>query len=160
MPYHKEWKRVVLITTLIAGVLCLNYFTLYRMTYEHAFYRVLSYVPLILGSFWFGIRGALTIAIGMILLFFPYGMAHWHGFSLEDFHEILEGALYLAIALILGVLVERERKKHRALVEAESLAAVGRAVSEVAHDMKTPLMAIGGFAAQVDRALEGEDPKR
>jgi two-component system sensor histidine kinase HydH len=160
MPYHEEWKRVVLITTLIAGVLCLNYFTLYRMTYEHAFYRVLSYIPLILGSFWFGIKGAVTIAIGMILLFLPYGMVHWHGFSLEDFHEIMEGVLYFCIAFILGVLIERERKKQRALVEAESLAAVGRTVLELAHDMKTPLMAIGGFATQISRALDRDDPKQ
>lgn len=160
MAYHEDWKRVALITTLVAGVLCLNYFTFYRMTYEHAFYRVLSYIPLILGSFWFGIKGAIAIAMAMILLFFPYVMVHWHGFSLEDFHEILEGCLYLAIALILGVLVERERKKHRALVRAESLAAVGRAVLELAHDMKTPLMAIGGFTTQISRALDGDDPKQ
>jgi len=30
MPYHEDWKRVALITTLVAGVLCLNYFTFYR----------------------------------------------------------------------------------------------------------------------------------
>ena len=158
MPYHEEWRRVVLITTLIAAVFCLNYFTFYHMTYEHAFYRVLCYVPLILGSFWFGIKGAIAIAMAMVLLFFPYVMVHWHGFSLEDFHEILEGALYLVMALILGTLVERERRKQRVLVETESLAAVGRAVSEVAHDMKAPLMAIGGFATQISRALEEEDP--
>jgi len=160
MPHHEEWKKVVLITTLIAGVLCLNYFTFYRMTYEHAFYRVLAYIPLILGSFWFGIKGAIAIATAMILLFFPYVMVHWHGFSLEDFHEILEGLLYFAIALILGVLVKRERKKHRALIGAESLAAVGRTVLDLAHDMKTPLMAIGGFTTQVSRALDGDDPKQ
>jgi signal transduction histidine kinase len=160
MPYHAEWKRVVLIITLIGVVLCLNYFTFYRMTYEHAFYRVLSYIPLILGTFWFGIKGAIAISAAMILLFFPYVMVHWHGFSLEDFHEILEGFLYLAIALILGVLVERERKKHRALVEVERLAATGRTALELAHDMKTPLMAIGGFTTQVARALDGDDPKQ
>ncbi len=148
------------IAMLVMGVVCLNYLTIYSMTYEHAFYRVLPYIPLILGSFWFGIKGALIIATSMVLLFVPYVMAHWHGFSLEDFHEILEGVLYLAIALILGILVEREKKRHKALVEYESLAAVGRAVSEVAHDMKTPLMAIGGFAAQVSRALEINDPRQ
>ncbi len=103
MPYHEEWKRVVLITTLVAGVLCLNYFTFYHMTYEHAFYRVLAYIPLILGSFWFGIKGAVSIATGVILLFLPYVMEHWHAFSLENFHEILEGVLFVVIALTLGV---------------------------------------------------------
>jgi len=130
MPYHEEWKKVVLITTLIAGVLCLNYFTFYRMSYEHALYRVLFYLPLIVGTFWFGIRGAVSIATGVILLFLPYVMEDWHAFSLEDFHEILEGVLFVVIALTLGVLVERERKRHKALLEARSLAAVGRADSK------------------------------
>jgi hypothetical protein len=44
--------------------------------------------------------------------------------------------LYLVIAFIIGLLVERERKKHRALLRSESLAAVGRTASEIAHDMK------------------------
>jgi uncharacterized membrane protein len=66
-------------------------------------YRVLAYIPLILGSFWFGIKGAVSIATGVILLFLPYVMEHWHAFSLENFHEILEGVLFVVIALTLGV---------------------------------------------------------
>ena len=160
MPRNIPWKRVILIVLMIIALTGLNYLTYYGLGYEHAFYRILLYIPLVLGGFWFGLRGAVTIAMGTMVLFLPYSMAHWHGFSLEDFHEILEGCLYLAISIILGVLVERERKKHRALVETESLAAVGRAVSDVAHDMKAPLMSIGGFATQVSRALDAEDPKQ
>ena len=149
-----------MIVLMIIALTGLNYLTYYGLTYQHAFYRILLYIPLVLGSFWFGIRGSVIIAISTIVLFFPYIMAHWRGFSLEDFHEILEGCLYFAIALILGVLVERERKRQKVLVETESLAAVGRAVFEVAHDMKAPLMSIGGFATQLSRALEKEDPKQ
>jgi len=65
--------------------------------------------------------------------------------------------LYVGIAFILGFLVEKERKQHRDLVRAESLAAVGQVVSEVAHDMKTPLMAIGGFAVQVSKKFPQND---
>ena len=155
-----HWKRLILIFLMIVALTGLNYLTYYGLGYEHAFYRILLYIPLVLGGFWFGIKGAVTIAMGTIVLFVPYSKAHWHGFSLEDFHEILEGCLYVAISIILGVLVERERKKHRALVETESLAAVGRAVSEVAHDMKAPLMSIGGFATQICRALDAEDPNQ
>ncbi len=52
-------------------------------------------------------------------------------------------------------LMERERAE-RALRESESLAAIGRAISAVAHDMKTPLVAIGGFTRLVKRRI-GED---
>jgi signal transduction histidine kinase len=87
-------------------------------------------------------------------------MSQWKGFSLEDFHEVLEGLLYIIIALIIGSLVEKERRKHMALVEAERLASIGKAVSEVAHDMKTPLMVIGGFATLVSQKLNPEDPNQ
>lgn len=42
----------------------------------------------------------------------------------------------------------------------ESLAAIGRTLSEVAHDMKNSLVAIGGFANQVYIKFKPEDPSR
>ncbi len=54
-------------------------------------------------------------------------------------------------------LIQRERSI-KALKSAESLAAIGRALSIVAHDMKTPLIAIGGFAKQVQRHIGKADP--
>jgi two-component system sensor histidine kinase HydH len=160
MLYNLQWRKVVIIAALITGVLCLNYFTPLTTGYRHALYRALLYLPLLLGAFWFGIKGAVYVAVSVIFLFVPYAIRHWDGFSLEDFHQILEALPYMAFALTAGILVERERKKNIALLQAESLAAVGRTVSEVAHDMKAPLMAIGGFANQVSRELDQEDPKQ
>ncbi len=54
-------------------------------------------------------------------------------------------------------LVQRARSI-KALKDAENLAGIGRALSTVAHDMKTPLIAIGGFAKQVQRHLGKADP--
>jgi len=48
--------------------------------------------------------------------------------------------------------IERERAE-KALRNSESLAAMGRALSIVAHEIKTPLLAIGGFAKMVHRNL-------
>jgi PAS domain S-box-containing protein len=45
-------------------------------------------------------------------------------------------------------------KAEKALREAESLAAMGRALSAVAHDVKTPLVAIGGFTRMVHDHLD------
>ena len=117
-------------------------------------------MPLVLGSLWFGMKGAVYICVSVSVLFFPHAIRQWQGFSFEDFYRLLEGVLYILIALTLGFLVERERKKQRALVRVGSLAAVGKAVSEIAHDMKTPLMAIGGFAKQVFEKLEPDNPDR
>jgi two-component system sensor histidine kinase HydH len=154
----KESTRALVVALMIGCILVLHYFTLANLTYEHALYRMLFYLPLVLGALWFGLKGALWVCGSVSVLYFPYAFAHWHALSLESFHQVLEGVLYIVIALILGLLVEKERREHRALVEVERLAAVGRAVSEVAHDMKTPLVAIGGFAHRHYRRMSEDDP--
>ncbi|MEN6438879.1 MAG: PAS domain S-box protein [Syntrophobacter sp.] len=53
----------------------------------------------------------------------------------------------------------RERSA-KALRESENLAGIGRALSGVAHDMKTPLIAIGGFARLVQTHMEETSPDR
>lgn len=54
-------------------------------------------------------------------------------------------------------LMKREQAE-KALREAESLAAMGRALSSVAHDIKTPLIAIGGFTRLVQKHLDPGSP--
>lgn len=54
-------------------------------------------------------------------------------------------------------LIQRERSV-KALKDAERLAGIGRALSSVAHDMKTPLVAIGGFTKLVQSHLSPENP--
>lgn len=56
-------------------------------------------------------------------------------------------------------LVQRDQSL-RALREAEYLSAMGRSLAGVAHDMKTPLVAIGGFSRLVRGHLEKESPDR
>jgi two-component system, NtrC family, sensor histidine kinase HydH len=121
---------------------------------------MLFYLPLILGAFWFGMRGSLYVCVGVIALYVPYVAEKWDGLSVDEFNKLMEGLLFVVIAVILGLLVEKERKKKQALVEAESLAAVGKAVTEIAHDMKTPLMAIGGFVRQALRGMPEKDGSR
>jgi two-component system, NtrC family, sensor histidine kinase HydH len=158
MSNHNGQIKAVVICLMIGGILSMHYLTLHDMRYHHALYRMLFYVPLALGSLWFGMKGALYVCGSVSVLFLPHAIAQWQGFSLDDFSRLTEGVLYIIIALILGFLVEKERKEHRALRRTESLAAVGKTVSEIAHDMKTPLMAIGGFTRQVSRKLGKGDP--
>ena len=140
--------KKAIISLLIAAILELHYYTFPEMRYHHAVYRMLFYLPLVLGSLWFGMKGALFVCISVSVLFLPHALKQWQGFSLDDLYRLTEGALYIFIALILGFLVEEVKKRHKALLMAESLSAVGKAVSEIAHNMKAPLMAIGGFATQ------------
>lgn len=54
-------------------------------------------------------------------------------------------------AIIRDVTVEKQMEKK--LLQTERLAAVGQAVAHVAHEIKNPLMIIGGFSQQLTKAL-------
>jgi len=158
MAERIKWVKICVVALLIGAILCLHYFTRYKLRHYQAFFLMLFYVPLMLGSFWFGLKGALSISACVSVIYLHYVVEEWQGLSFDNFDTILEGVIFIAVSFMLGLLVEKERKQHRALVQAEGLAAVGRAASEAAHDMKTPLMAIGGFASQVERMLDDAHP--
>ena len=52
-------------------------------------------------------------------------------------------------------LIQR-RQSDKALRESESLAAIGKALSGLAHDLRTPIVAIGGFTRPIQKHM-GED---
>lgn len=56
-------------------------------------------------------------------------------------------------------LIQRSRAE-KTLREAENLASMGKALSGLAHDIKTPLVAIGGFARLVRNHIEEGSPDR
>lgn len=159
MSSERKWLKLSLIAMPLGAILLLHYLTFDNMRYEHAVHRMLFYLPLVLGSVWFGLKGALSVSAAVMVCNLPYAILSWQGLTPEDFDLLLQAVLFVIVGILLGLLVERERAKHKALIQAESLAAVGRAVSEIAHDMKTPLMAIGGFTSQVLRCLSPDDPK-
>lgn len=159
MMNQHRLSKIAIILVLIAGILVLHYFTIHERVFRHAVYRMLFYLPLVLGSFWFGLRGAVYVSAAFIIFYLPFGFDRWRGFF-HDFNILLEAGLYVFIALVLGYLSEKEKREQVARLEAERLAAIGRAVSEIAHDMKSPLMAIGGFVNQVSRKLQTGEADR
>ncbi len=52
--------------------------------------------------------------------------------------------------------VTLQRQMERKMLQSERLAAVGQAVAHVAHEIKNPLMIIGGFTGQIRSVLERE----
>ena len=106
MPERARSARIPAIVLLIGAILCLHYFTRYDLRYYHAFFRLLFYVPLVLGSFWFGLKGALSVCASVTALYLPYVFQQWQGFSVDDFDTILEGVIFIAFSIMLGMLVE------------------------------------------------------
>jgi signal transduction histidine kinase len=126
--------------------------------YYHIFYRELYYLPLVLAGLWFGLRGTLATSMGVTIFFLPHILLTWQGFSPDDFSKLMELVLLNIVGLILGLLKDREKATHQKMLKAERLAAIGRALAGVAHDIKTPLIAIGGYTQLVQKKLKKDDP--
>ena len=69
-----------------------------------------------------------------------------------SFLDMAGGITFTAIIRDMSVHQQLERK----LLQSERLAAVGQAAAHVAHEIKNPLMIIGGFSNQIGQRLEDE----
>jgi signal transduction histidine kinase len=154
----KEKTETVLVVLLVLGITALIYATQITDLPYHIFYRELYFLPIILGGLWFGLRRALFISFSISLLYMPFVILHWQGLSPSDVDRIMEIFLYNMDAFILGFLRDSQQREHQRNLELERLAAMGTAMSGVAHEMKTPLVAIGGFSKMVQRRFQEDDP--
>lgn len=136
---------MLFISTLVGIITFFYYATVPRYTYYHTLFRDLYFLPLILAAVWFGLKGAFGFSLAVTLLYLPFMIQNWQGLSPEDFNRLLEIFLFNVVTTILGTISDRERAREKALREAESLAAMGRTLAGVAHDLRNPLIAIGGF---------------
>lgn len=150
--------KLMLIIALLAAITVFQYACHLGQHYYLVFLQDLYFLPLMLAAFWFGLRGAVATSLTITIVYLPFILMHWEQFSPDDLERLLELLIYNIVAAVLGILRDRERERQKGLLEAQGLAAMGKAISGVAHDMKTPLIAIGGFTRLVQQKLKPDDP--
>jgi signal transduction histidine kinase len=118
----------------------------------HAIHGRFCYIPIAMAAAWFGIRGGIYAATVISALVLPYVFIYARESS-DLAGELAEITFYYAIAILIGVLVEREIKARRKQQEAEmhaershELSLVGQIAAGVAHEIKNPLASIKGAA--------------
>jgi signal transduction histidine kinase len=148
----------LLIALLVLLIASCQYSTQSALHHYHVLFRELYFIPIVLAGFFFGLRTALVTSLSVTLLVVPYVWINWQAFSPNDFTAILEVLLYNGMAVAIGALSDRERIKQKKLLDVERLAAIGRALSGVAHDMKSPIIAIGGMTQLVQRGFSEDHP--
>jgi two-component system, NtrC family, sensor histidine kinase HydH len=156
----KASRKIIILSFMVIFVTVPYYLTVPRHAYYHTLFRDLYFLPLILSAYWFGLEAAVITAASITTVYVPFIVLNWQGFSQLDFNRILEVLLFNAIALVLGYVSSKQKEHEKALRESENLAAMGGALSAAAHDMKSPLTAIGGITRLVYKKLQGEDESR
>ena len=153
----KTAYKVVVIFFIIFLVTLLHYQTNQEKTILHVIYRELYFLPIILAGFWFGLRGGLAASLVITALYLPVVVGKKSGLSGHDLGSLLEILLFNIIGILVGWLKDREIILQDIRRKEEGLTVIGQAVACVAHDMKTPLIAIGGLVRQIRRKTSDED---
>ncbi len=152
-PYRRG-----IIVFLIVVISLAHYLTGDELVYLHVIYREMYFLPVVLAGFWFGLRGGLAASLAVTAAYLPFVFQRADRFTGHEFGNLLEIMLYFAVGLLVGWMRDREKRRQEQQRRMESLAAMGKGISCIAHDMKTPLTAIGGFARQLRRRTAGDDP--
>jgi signal transduction histidine kinase len=163
--------RIATLLVVILSITAAHYLTPTRQHGLHALYRWFYYLPIILGSFWFGIRGGLGLAAFITAIYLPHVLLQWSGGGAIHWLEIV---LYNVIGGVTGVLAERQRRERdryrraaeelnvayselkestsalleteQQLLRADRLSVLGELSAGLAHEIRTPLASIRGAA--------------
>jgi len=149
--------RLSVVTILILLLTILHYTTPLEEILLHVVFRDLYFFPIILSGFWFGLRGGVTASLVVTVLYLPMVVGKSSGFAGHDLGNQLTILLFNIVGVLVGWLRKREAAQHQARTTEHELAAMGKAVACVAHDMTTPLTVIGGLVRQVRRKVPDED---
>ena len=157
---RKQIAQSSFIALLVSLITILNYHIDSFDISSHILLRELYFLPIILAGSQLGICGGIGASLLVTLLHLPFIPALPEAIACRNLGNGMQIVLYNIFGLIFGVLGGRQKRQQRKLLDTESLAAMGRAVSCIAHDMKTPLVAIGGFIRQVRRKETDDDLAR
>jgi signal transduction histidine kinase len=162
-----------LVALMVVVVTLMHYNTAMHIHAAHGIYRRLYYFPIIVAAFHGGRRAGLFTALAICLLYIPHAFGFIGHDPAPTLEKVLEMMLYLAVGLVAGTLVDRERHTQRRLrssleererlehelVQRERLAAVGRLSAGLAHEIRNPLASIKG-ATEVLQDHEPADSGR
>ncbi len=104
----------------------------------HSMYMELHYIPLLVGTVVFGLRGALFTVLFVSGLHCAYFFSGWGG----SFLSLAESSVHLLFssvsACLVGFLVDRQRKQQRRSETERYLAGLGQAAATIVHDLRNP----------------------
>ena len=164
----------IIIALVIIGITTCHYATPTSYQPLHELYKVLYFLPIILAAFGFGLRGGLSTALVITVLYLPHIMFQWGGSFVTNISRFFMILLYITLGSLTGYLWEQEKKQRRyyqqaseqleeslselkrtseemaqlenQLRAAERLSVLGELTASLAHEVRNPLGSIRGVA--------------
>ena len=160
----------------------LHYRTGAEHDWVHGVLRRLYYLPILFAAFSGGLRGGVTVSVFASIVYLPHAFT---SLLVQDPADALEKGLeillYNIVAVVAGMLVDRERRERRQqerlatrlgdaleeqrrmeaqLIRAGKLGALGEMTAGIAHEIKNPLHALKGTAEILRDAVPEGVPER
>ena len=176
------WRMVLMAWLPCLVITVLHYRTAAHHGWVHDVLRRLYYLPILFAAFAGGLRGGIALSVFASLIYFPHAflslVARDPADALEKGLEIL---LYNGVAVVAGLLVDRERREREKqerlarelaaaleeqrriesqLIRAGRLGALGELTAGIAHEIKNPLHAMKGTAEILKDVVPKEAPER
>jgi two-component system, NtrC family, sensor histidine kinase HydH len=184
---RQDLIRLLVLVLLVVVITALHYLTTVQDTHFHDIYRRLYYIPIVLGGLWFSLRGGVSTAIAVSVLFAPHVLFQWGHHPAAHPEQYLEILLYNIIGFLTGFLAQRERFQklryqktaerleesysqlrsqadlileiEEQLRRADRLSALGELSAGMAHEIRNPLGSIRGTAEILRDGMPAEDPR-
>lgn len=102
----------IIVFLLVALISLAHYLTNMESTPVHSFIRLLYLIPIILGGFKHGFKGAVLISILASLIYSPH-MLLAVDFGTETINELLDILLFFAVGIIVGTMSEKKNIKNK-----------------------------------------------
>ena len=155
-----QWAKLLPVTLLLAGLSVAHFAGWFHSQLLPTGLSRLFFLPLFMLSLLWGLRGGVLCAALISLNYLPDLLLLHHPGAIGPLAALMEIVLYFITGVITGLIVDRERREAQALKQAEHMALLGQAAAAMAHELKTPLVAIGGFAQRMFRDLPPDHPHR
>jgi len=155
--------RVTVIAALLSVISLFHYFAPPAWHLVHTVMGHAYLVPIIISSYWFGLKGGLVSSILAGALFSPHIPFQFKDVEADKFIELF---VYTVIGLITGLLSGKLHRQAEEIYEAEErlhatdrFSSVGELAASVAHEIRNPLGSIKGAGEILEDDFPEGHPK-